>query len=482
MFRLFKHYIDVSTVILFLSETIYLLVQSVVIFNIFQTIGITIDLSSGIILSIVVALVTVSGMACVGLYNRHHFVHYQDVFSRSLVILPIVLLSIGFVLFVRDRIIAEHLQTGQYALCIATLTVFFPVLLAWRAAFIRLIDRTDTLKRRVLILGSGKRAAKIEKLNHELSNRAINIVGYVRFGTRPEPVGPLDQAQSADHCRRSVDRRTDYWIVPQNLPKFCAEKRVEELVVASAERRGLPVYDLLACKLRGIQVTEYASFWERESGQVDLEEISPSWLLFSDGFSIGTIRSFLKRTFDITISSIVLILTLPLTIPTAILIKLESRGPLFYRQERVGMKGKPFMVLKFRSMCDDAEKDGPRWAAKNDARVTKVGAFIRKVRIDEIPQVINVLKGDMAFVGPRPERPVFVTALAEKIPYYNERHVAKPGITGWAQINYPYGATEYDAKMKLTYDLYYIKNCSLFLDIIIIMQTVKVLLWNQGAR
>ena len=480
MFRLFKHYIDISTIILFLGEVSYLFVQSVVVFQVLKNFEINGSFQSSALISAVIALATVASMACVGLYNRHHFVHYQDVFSRSLVILPIVLSTIVLILLGRDHLLYHAVQTGDYLLCFASLTAFFPMLLGWRAIFIRLIDRSDTLKRRLLIIGSGKRAAKIEKLNHELHNRAINIVGYVRFGQQPE--SPADNQNCGEFRQRSAHRRTDYWIEPQDLPQFCAAKRIEELVVASAERRGLPVNDLLQCKLRGIQVTEYASFWERESGQVDLEEISPSWLLFSDGFRIGPFRSFFKRVFDIVISLIVLILTLPLTIPTAILIKLESKGSLFYRQERVGMKGKPFMVLKFRSMRNDAEKDGPRWAAKNDTRVTKIGAIIRKVRIDEIPQVINVLKGDMAFVGPRPERPVFVQALAEKIAYYNERHVAKPGITGWAQINYPYGATEHDAKMKLTYDLYYIKNCSLFLDIIIIMQTVKVLLWNQGAH
>jgi exopolysaccharide biosynthesis polyprenyl glycosylphosphotransferase len=205
-------------------------------------------------------------------------------------------------------------------------------------------------------------------------------------------------------------------------------------------------------------------------------------MLFSDGFGLGLLHRFAKRGFDIVVSSLLLLVTLPITLPTALLIRLESKGPIFYRQERVGLHGKSFMVLKFRSMRTDAEINGPRWAAKNDARVTAVGRFIRKVRIDEIPQVINVLKGDMAFVGPRPERPVFVRELSRTIPYYNERHAIKPGITGWAQINYPYGATEYDAKMKLAYDLYSIKNGSIFLDIIIMMQTVKAIIWNDGAR
>jgi len=254
------------------------------------------------------------------------------------------------------------------------------------------------------------------------------------------------------------------------------------VVVASTERRGMPIREFLKCKVRGIKMTEFATFWEREARYISLEELNPSWLVFSDGFSVGIARAAVKRAFDILTSLLLLLITLPVTLITAILVKLESPGPLFYLQERVGQNGQSFTIMKFRSMRADAEKNGPRWAAVNDPRVTRVGAIIRKIRIDEIPQVLNVLKGDMAFVGPRPERPIFVRALEEKIPYYSERHVAKPGITGWAQINYPYGATEEDAKMKLSYDLYYIKNGGLFLDILIIIQTIKVLLWNSGAR
>ncbi|OAN51559.1 hypothetical protein A6A05_01470 [Magnetospirillum moscoviense] len=366
---------------------------------------------------------------------------------------------------------------GDYMFFFVVLSAFSLSLLAWRAIFIKVIDRTATFKRRVLILGTGSRAANIEKLSQEHRHKTISIIGYLRLGSRP--VHPHSDAGG----RRNGERRADFWVAPAELAQFCQANDVEEVVVASTERRGmLPVSELLACKFQGTQITEYASFWERESGQVDPDEISPSWMLFSDSFGLGIVRRFVKRGFDIVVSSLVLVLTLPITIPTALLILLESRGPLFYRQERVGLHGKPFMVLKFRSMGTDAEKNGPVWAAKNDPRVTRVGAFIRKVRIDEIPQVINVLCGDMSFVGPRPERPVFVEALARKIPYYNERHVIKPGITGWAQINYPYGATEHDAKMKLAYDLYSIKNGGLFLDIIIMMQTVKAVIWHDGAR
>ncbi len=476
MLRIFKHYINIPAIILSGGESFYLFFQSLIIYHIIQKLNFKITPNFSIAFASFIAIFTITSMACAGLYNRQHFVRYGDVISRTMVIVPTVLIITTITLLFHDHITNLDIPTGNYLFCFVTLTAFSLALLAWRAAFIEMIDRVDTFKRRVLILGSGNRAANIENLSRKHRDRTITIIGYVRLGVPPV------RAESPTGGRRTAARRADYWVTSAGLADFCREKNVEEVVVASTERRGLPVGDLLSCKLQGIKITEYASFWERESGQIDPDEINPGWMLFSDGFNLGILHRIVKRTFDILVSSLLLILTLPITLPTALLIRFESKGPIFYRQERVGLHGKSFMVLKFRSMRTDAEKDGPRWAAKNDSRVTKVGSFIRKVRIDEIPQVINVLKGDMAFVGPRPERPVFVKTLAEKIPYYNERHVAKPGITGWAQINYPYGATEHDAKMKLSYDLYCIKNGSLFLDIIIIMQTVKAVVWNSGAR
>jgi len=239
----------------------------------------------------------------------------------------------------------------------------------------------------------------------------------------------------------------------------------------------------LHCKLAGIKVTDFLDFWERETRSVDLDALKPSWLFYSDGFRCGPVDEFLKRSFDIAVSLSLLILTLPLLVLTACLIKFESPGPVLYRQDRVGLHGRVFTILKFRSMRADAETDGrPRWAAKGDPRVTRVGAIIRKLRIDELAQILNVLRGDMSFVGPRPERPFFVAELSKALPYYAERHWVRPGITGWAQINFPYGASTEDARRKLTYDLYYLKNRSFFLDSLILLQTVRVIFWNQGAR
>ncbi|CCG40559.1 TIGR03013 family XrtA/PEP-CTERM system glycosyltransferase [Magnetospirillum molischianum] len=479
MLRVFRHYVNIPAFFLAAGEATILFTLTYSTSHLLSANGFDIPTDHAFASASVLTAVVLLAMSAVGLYNRAHFVHRRDVLSRTLVVFPLILIFISQALLGYGWLTSSQTQSGYYVLAGTGLLLFLPVLLGVRELFLLLVDHFDGLKRRVLVVGSGPRAAKIDRLSRDMLDRAYTIVGFVRLDhpQQQPPSVPLPQGN-----RRTSHRRDDYQVAAADLADFCAANAIDELVVASTERRGLPVQDLLACKLRGIQVVEYTTFWERESGQVDLHDIAPSWLIFCDGFKMNTLRAMVKRSFDIVISSILLVLTLPLTIPSALLIILESRGPIFYRQERVGLNGKPFWILKFRSMQTDAEKDGPRWAAKNDSRVTRVGAFLRKVRIDEIPQVLNVLKGEMSFVGPRPERPVFVEKLINEIPYYNNRHVTKPGITGWAQINYPYGATIEDAKMKLSYDLYYIKNNSLFLDVLITIQTLNVLLWNKGAR
>ena len=261
---------------------------------------------------------------------------------------------------------------------------------------------------------------------------------------------------------------------------------VDEIVVGADDRRGsLPMSDLLECRLAGIQVTDLATFFEREAGKIKLGIVDPSWLVFSDGFDRRQWRQVTKRAFDMAASTILLLLAAPLMLLTALAIWLESgfKGPIIYRQERVGEGGCVFTVLKFRSMRTDAEKDGKAvWAQKDDDRITTVGRVIRKLRIDELPQVFNVLRGDMSFVGPRPERPCFVADLSKQIPYFGLRHCVKPGITGWAQLRYAYGASVEDSAEKLKFDLYYAKNHSLVFDLMILMQTVEVVLFGKGAR
>jgi sugar transferase (PEP-CTERM system associated) len=261
------------------------------------------------------------------------------------------------------------------------------------------------------------------------------------------------------------------------------ELHADEIVVAADDRRGLPVSELLECKLQGVSVVDALAFWEREAGQIDPVRAGAGWLTFSAGFNLDRRRRAVKRLSDVVISVLFLVAVLPLAALTALAIRLESPGPVFYRQERVGLNGRIFRVWKFRSMRVDAEGDGvPRWAQTTDDRVTRVGRFIRKVRIDEIPQVLNVLIGDMSFIGPRPERPFFVEQLREQIPHYDLRHRVRPGITGWAQVNYSYGASVEDARRKLAYDLYYLKKNDLLLDFAILMQTVRVVLFAHGSR
>lgn len=480
MIRIFGHHLN--TIALFLATIELSLLLSLVLASasLLQGLGLSAGPPDHLMIAVIVTLATAAGMISVGLYNRENFFNWAKSMSRAIVIFPLMLAVLVGALWLFDRIVSSGISHREhYLLCALGLALFLPLFLVARRIFVLIVARTGAFTRRVAVLGSGARAGKIESLSQHDQGLNYQITGYVHLD---EPPGQPAVLPAPVVCRRKSSRQEDYQIKPGELTRFCQLHRVEELVVVSHERRGLPVSELLECKLAGVGVIEYVSFWERESHQLDLAETTPGWLVFSDGFKTGLIRRLVKRIFDILASVTLLILTLPLLLLTALLIKLESPGSVFYVQERVGLDGKIFTIFKFRSMRSDAEAGGPRWAAQRDARVTRIGALIRKIRIDEIPQAINVLKGDMAFVGPRPERPVFVQNFIEKIPFYGARHRVKPGITGWAQINYPYGSGEEDAKIKLCYDLYYVKNGSIFLDIIIMMQTIKVLIWSSGAR
>jgi sugar transferase (PEP-CTERM system associated) len=331
-----------------------------------------------------------------------------------------------------------------------------------------LIDE-DILKRRILVYGSGNNAARILALRRRNDQRGFKVVGFVA-SSNDERVIPEDRLVSKE--------------VP--LVTTAAELEIDEIVVAMDDRRQqYPLKDLLDCRLAGIEIIELASFFERETGKVYLDILIPSWMIFGNGFRRDVMRRYTETAFDVAASFALLLMALPVMAITVLAIKLEEgiRAPVLYGQARMGYGGRVFRVLKFRSMRIDAEKDGrARWATANDDRVTRVGRFIRKVRIDELPQLFNVLTGRMSFVGPRPERPEFVKQLNETIPYYDVRHAVKPGITGWAQLCYPYGASEQDATEKLQYDLYYVKNHSLVFDILILLQTVEVILFGKGAR
>jgi len=278
-------------------------------------------------------------------------------------------------------------------------------------------------------------------------------------------------------------------VVPVIIGKFnqissiCKDGQIDRIVVALDERRGkLPVDQLLGCRLKGIRVDDGITFTEELAGKLSVENLYPSSLIFSNGFKGSALFKKMKRYTDILVSILNLAIFLPVSLLIALAIKLDSKGPIFYKQERVGEDGEVFNLFKFRSMRIDAEANGPVWATAHDHRVTRVGRIIRKLRLDEIPQMINVIKGEMSFVGPRPERPFFVDKLTSEIPFYSYRHSVKPGITGWAQLYYPYGASKEDALEKLKYDLYYIKNMSPFMDLMIVLETIKVVLFGKGAR
>lgn len=320
----------------------------------------------------------------------------------------------------------------------------------------------------IIVLGAGQLAGGIAHEVIEKLDSGYKIVAFV--GQEDEP--------GFDTHRTPFYRNGE-----RSLRELCQEYQAEKIIVALEDRRGtMPVKELIDCKLDGVVIVAGIGFYEDLTGKLMVEKVNPDWIIFSPGFNVGRFNTFCKRFSDILLSSLGLLLASPLMALTALIIKLESPGPVFYRQERVGERGESFWVIKFRSMCQDAEKDGAVWACKNDSRVTRFGGLIRKVRIDELPQLWNVLKGEMSFVGPRPERPVFVTELAKKIPYYSLRHNIKPGITGWAQVCYPYGASEEDSLRKLEYDLYYLKNLSPTMDLWIVFQTVKTVLFQKGAR
>jgi sugar transferase (PEP-CTERM system associated) len=321
---------------------------------------------------------------------------------------------------------------------------------------------------RVLVYGIGPRAMRMGEMLKS-TDPSIEVVGYY--------ANPTDQADS-NAARNEATTE-------QSLTEVVQAKRVQEIVVAVTERRGgtMPLRELLDCKLHGVRVVDSASYFEKSLGQVRRDSVSVGWLVFGDGFEKGPMHTISKRLFDIFFATVLLLLTLPLIALTAILIFLESGAPVLYRQERVGLHGRSFNVVKFRSMRTDAEKDGtPRWASNRDDRVTGVGRIIRKLRIDELPQLFNVLVGDMSLVGPRPERPFFVNKLTKELPYYAVRHCLKPGITGWAQVRYHYGASVEDAAEKLQYDLYYVKNRTLFLDLVVLFETIGVVLTGKGAQ
>ena len=461
MIRVFGHYISKVFICLFLSE--------ICIFFASMYFGSKVRffyrepwhteeliITSSFIFASILSL----NLAGVGLYRRNLGWNDNELLSRITIgFSSAVVMLVSFYYFFPD------FQISRSVLIFAVFFAFLG-LLSVRWIFYKLLWY-KRLKHRLLIIGCGKNAGKVIDSNQGYIHRGFEVVGCIpRPGSEIEidPALVIDNTTIADAIKRY---------------------QIDEIVVALDDRRtSMPVDELLDCKISGIPVIDLLSFYEREKAYLDLENLYPSWMVFSNGFAQSGLRTIIKRLFDIVASLSLLLITFPVMIFTALAICLESgfKAPILYRQVRVGENNQNFEILKFRSMQTDAEKHGVVWAKQNDARVTRVGSFIRKSRIDELPQIYNVLKGNMSFVGPRPERPEFVRKFDKSILYYRERHRVKPGITGWAQLCYPYGASENDTKQKLQYDLYYVKNYSLFLDLTVMLHTVEVVLWGKGAR
>ena len=462
MIRIFRHYVPKALLLLAMIEAL------IIVSAIYAGVGLrflgrqqrVVPLSTILPKAAVFLIVMLIAMSALGLYQRHLREGQWGYLPR---------LGVSFIVGIGVMSIVFHvtpsLFLGRGAFGLSLIFALLGIAMA-RLCYIKLSAR-PAVKRRVLVLGTGSRAAKIDALENSTASAAgFRVVGYVSE----------DRGDEGNLPRVLRDRMP--------LQKMVKKYGAQTVVVGVRDRRGnVPMNEILQCKLQGIEIIDLPTFLEREGGRIELDTLNTSWLVFSDGFQQGQIKRWLKRGFDIGWAAIALVLFLPVMAVVAVCIVAEDGWPVLYRQERVGQGGRRFCLIKFRSMRQDAERDGvPQWAAQNDERMTRVGRLIRKVRIDELPQVWNVLRGDMSFVGPRPERAYFVSQLETRIPYYAYRHVVKPGITGWAQIRYPYGASVEDAIQKLQYEFYYIKNNTLFLDFVILIQTLQVLVWNQGAR
>ena len=457
MIRIFNHYLSLRLVVLTAIEALVLFQSVVLGFHLRMLVdSAPLPLTEAVIFTAVM----LGMMTSLGLYQSQ-VEPFRNTLQRLFIAYGLALLVMSLIFYL---VPAVYIGRGSFA--IASALALLGVLVV-RLLFFGVTD-LGLPKRRVLVLGNGTEAEQVIRFLHEgARGRTIQYAGLY----------PVMSERESDERDRSVNHA--------QLKRAVRELRVSEIVIAVRERRGgvLPLRQLLDCKLHGVQVMDLASFYERELGRLQIDQLRASWLIFGEGFNQGLFRDVVKRVFDVAVSFLILSVTLPVLLLAMLAIVIESGAPVLYRQERVGQGGRTFFIHKLRSMRTDAEGDGkPRWAGANDDRITRVGRSLRKTRIDELPQLWNVLNGDMSFVGPRPERPFFVERLIREIPYYDVRHSIKPGITGWSQVRYPYGASVEDALAKLQYDLYYVKNHSLFLDLLILVETVQVVLLGKGAR
>ena len=461
MIRIFHHYVSKIAFMLLLLEVLILLTAAVASAPLWLK-GRPGGAEQLYLPALAFALVVVFSMGTLGMYQHNQ--SREDIKSTLLRILPSFVLGFGLMTLLASMIPgAQFGRLGSMVFVLGGASVLLARLVVFTSA------QSSMLEQRLLIIGDGAIARECMEL-------AASSVGFHQFRV----LGFVPIAGEASSVPAAM-------LLPSDLPLLVLARRyaADEIVVSVGDRRNgaFPVRQLLECALGGVPVTDAASFFEREACQIRVDSLQPSYLIFGGGFDQSLLRAAVKRAFDLLASFAIGLAAAPVMVLTAVAIKIEDGGPVFYQQERVGRDNRMFKVLKFRSMRQDAEQDGkPKWALLDDPRVTMVGHWIRKLRIDELPQMLNVFRGEMSFVGPRPERAYFVEQLCEQIAYYNVRHGIKPGITGLAQVRYRYGASVDDAVRKLQYDLYYVKNNSLFLDLLILLDTVQVVLFGKGGR
>ena len=460
MIKIFSHYLPRQT-LLQLFFDLSLVVGVVMLSVLWQTQDFIAGFSVAVTCSVLLAVGMLAINSGLGFYQRVHNRTIGQSRARAMLSLSLTL-ALAFGVFTLLRVPLDDRKL--FAIVVAGCLV---AVLAHRV-YAAHSSKQSMVRQRILVFGTGTRA-KLVGRSLKKADPNVDLVGYF--------AGPNE-----------VSTEVSAWGVltpDKSLTDIVIEQEVDEIVIALTERRGgsMPLRELLDCKLHGVRVVDIATHFEKTLGQIRLDSVNPGWLIFGDGFNQGVIRTLVKRFFDIVFAFVLLLVSLPVMLLTGILILLESKGPMLYLQERVGLNGRLFNVIKFRSMRTDAEQDGkPRWASAQDDRVTRVGKVIRKLRIDELPQLFTVLMGDMSLVGPRPERPFFVDKLTQEIPYYAVRLSVKPGLTGWAQVRYHYGATMEDSAEKLQYDLYYVKNHTWFLDLVVLFETVGVVLTGKGAQ
>ena len=464
-FRLFGHYVHGQFLFLALTELLVLLCANYLVYIALIPAQLTFEYSwlNATIVGGSLSLIIIVGLLVAGLYDTRQRERISGISLR-----------IGLVFLVAYGIVTAFSAysdlmpaNGSYGIIIILGSLSGVVVT--RIFFYKYLDG-KILRRKILVLGVGEKAGYIDRIRRKSDKRGFELAGFV----------------ASNGCQKISVNSQKVLHIGDSICGYAFDNGIDEVVVALDETQGaVSEEDLLECRMHGIQVIDIADFFERERAILHLDLIQPDWLIFGDGFNRGYGASMVKRCLDIIVSVLLLLVASPIMLLTTLAILMEGggSGSIFYRQERVGRGGKRFYVYKFRSMIANAEDDGvPRWAQKSDARITKVGEFIRNYRIDELPQLWNVLKGEMSLVGPRPERPQFVKQLSRVNSLYNSRHNVDPGITGWAQLCYPYGSSEQDSIQKLQYDLYYVKNRGLFLDLYILAQTVETVLFKKGAR